>query len=95
MWRACWRSNGMIFFSTTLQPVDILTQGTKWWYLNPRAGHASTYTPQAIQAVTSKLNLALCCFNHDYHALWRGKYPPYGQQLFPPNLRASPGGGWF
>jgi SAM-dependent methyltransferase len=82
--------NGMIFFSTTLQPQDILTMGTKWWYLNPRAGHASTYTPQAIHAVVAPMQLSLFCFNHDYHALWRGDFPPFARHLFPAKLRPAP-----
>jgi 2-polyprenyl-6-hydroxyphenyl methylase/3-demethylubiquinone-9 3-methyltransferase len=73
--------NGMVFFSTQLQPPDILTQGSRWWYLNARAGHASTYTPQAIATIVQPMGLKLTCFNELYHALWRGEIPEFARHL--------------
>jgi 2-polyprenyl-6-hydroxyphenyl methylase/3-demethylubiquinone-9 3-methyltransferase len=76
--------NGLIFFSTQLQPQDILAQGTRWWYLNPRAGHASTYTPQAIAHVVQPLGLKLACFNELYHILFRNDVPQFARHLMRP-----------
>ncbi len=36
--------NGIVVFSTLLQPADIENQGLNWWYVGPRNGHISLFT---------------------------------------------------
>jgi 2-polyprenyl-6-hydroxyphenyl methylase/3-demethylubiquinone-9 3-methyltransferase len=85
---------GLLFFSTELQPFDILTQGTRWVYLNPRAGHASTYTPQAITSIINPMGLTLACFSKWFQAAWRGdaqQVPQFARHLIRQPGQTQPG----
>ena len=64
--------NGIILFSTLLQPPDIETLKTTWWYINPRGGHISFYTRHCFVTIFEKYgfhfytngsNLHMACKN--------------------------------
>jgi len=37
--------NGMIFFSTGVLGPEFEQSGIQWWYVGPRNGHVSIYSP--------------------------------------------------
>lgn len=40
--------DGIIIFSTGLQPHHILTERAQWWYIGPRNGHVSIFSDEAL-----------------------------------------------
>jgi 2-polyprenyl-6-hydroxyphenyl methylase/3-demethylubiquinone-9 3-methyltransferase len=49
--------DGCIVFSQTLQPHDIEVQRGNWWYLAPRNGHISTFTPRSLALIAASSGL--------------------------------------
>ncbi len=49
--------DGCIIFSQTLQPYDIEQQRGRWWYIGPRNGHLSTFTPQSLALIAASCGL--------------------------------------
>jgi 2-polyprenyl-6-hydroxyphenyl methylase/3-demethylubiquinone-9 3-methyltransferase len=43
------KPDGCVLLSQSLQPDDILSIRSNWWYLAPRNGHLSTYTEEALE----------------------------------------------
>lgn len=50
---------GLILFTTAFQPPDIARLGVGWWYIGPRNGHVSLYTPQSILSIVKPLGFRL------------------------------------
>jgi SAM-dependent methyltransferase len=44
-------SEGIIFFSTELVPDHFQQMKLNWWYINPRAGHVSIYSENALKTL--------------------------------------------
>jgi 2-polyprenyl-6-hydroxyphenyl methylase/3-demethylubiquinone-9 3-methyltransferase len=64
--------DGLILFSTLIQPADIDQQGLNWWYAAPRNAHVSLYTKQSLAMLVQPLGFNLGSFNESYHVLFRG-----------------------
>ncbi len=45
---------GLVFFTTTIQPLDFDTVGLNWWYVAPRNGHVSIFSRQALTAAWAR-----------------------------------------
>ena len=45
----CLDADGLVIFSTLVQPPDIDQLGMSWWYAGPRNGHISLYSTQALK----------------------------------------------
>ncbi len=41
-------ADGLVVFSTLLQPPDFAQQGLNWWYVAPRNGHVTMYSATAL-----------------------------------------------
>lgn len=65
------KPNGLIFFSTLLQPENIGEVGLNWWYIGPRNGHVSIHTSQSLQALAQSRDLQLAHFSSGFHLLFR------------------------
>src|SRR5580692_5710694 len=48
---------GAIFFSTLTQPANFGEMGLQWWYVAPRNGHVSLYSPRSLQILFEKQRL--------------------------------------
>jgi hypothetical protein len=72
---------GLIIFSTLLQPDDIEQQGIRWWYLAPRNGHCCMFTRQSLQEIIHPYGLQLQSFNEGLHVLYRD-VPDFASHLF-------------
>jgi SAM-dependent methyltransferase len=53
------KPDGLILFSTVLQPADFDQMGINWWYIGPRNGHVSIYSRAALVTINDNLHLAL------------------------------------
>ena len=66
--------SGIILFSTLFQPDDIGRMGTGWWYIAPRNGHVSLFTPESIREVVKPHGLLLGSQpDRAHHVLIRGR----------------------
>jgi 2-polyprenyl-6-hydroxyphenyl methylase/3-demethylubiquinone-9 3-methyltransferase len=50
---------GIILFSTLFQPDEIRRMGTSWWYIAPRNGHVSLFTPESVRELVKPHGLIL------------------------------------
>jgi len=62
---------GIVVFSTLVQPPQIDQIGVLWWYIAPRNGHVSIYSANSLRALANPLGFQLLSFNQDLHVLCR------------------------
>ena len=74
------KDNGMILFSTLVQPPTIETEKLGWWYIAPRNGHISIYTKQSLHLLWSKLGYRFGNFNNDLHFAFR-QVPEFAKHI--------------
>ena len=67
----CAAEPGLIFYSTSLQPSDLHLYGLSWWYVAPRNGHVSMFTPQALAAAWGRFGYKTVSFNACTHFAFR------------------------
>ncbi len=77
------KPNGLLMFSTLIQPADINEQKTNWWYIGPRNGHVSIYSEQSLQLLAEKAGYQFGHFNAGLHLLCR-EIPVFAQHFLDP-----------
>jgi 2-polyprenyl-6-hydroxyphenyl methylase/3-demethylubiquinone-9 3-methyltransferase len=65
------KPNGIVIFSTLLQPDDIDQAGVGWWYIAPRNGHASIHSRESLQILIKKFGFYLAHYDSSLHLLYR------------------------
>lgn len=65
------KPNGLIFFSTLLQPENIQEVGLSWWYIGPRNGHISIHTSRSLQALAGWRKFRVAHFSEGFHLFFR------------------------
>ncbi len=75
-WKRLLTSNGMVLFSTMLQPDNITTEKTSWWYISPRNGHISIYSQSSIHVLFSQLNMECQPISAEWHIAFHKKSAP-------------------
>ncbi len=70
--RAAIKPDGVVFFTTVLQPSEPAPPGLDWWYVAPRNGHVSLHTAASLRLVTARHGLELASINDTLHLAWRG-----------------------
>jgi 2-polyprenyl-6-hydroxyphenyl methylase/3-demethylubiquinone-9 3-methyltransferase len=73
--------NGLILFSTLLQPSNIDEVKTNWWYISPRNGHISIHTSRSISLLLNKLGLNFESANAVTHFAFK-EIPFFARHLF-------------
>ncbi len=87
------KHDGLLLFSTLLQPPDINASGVAWWYIAPRNGHVTLYTEMALASLLHPLGLQLGSFNPNLHLAFR-KLPAFAQHFAgPPRPQAAASAG--
>lgn len=74
-------TNGMVLFSTLVQPADIETQKLRWWYAAPRNGHISLFSRQSLGMAWQAVGMTLGSFNDNLHVAFRQR-PAFATHLF-------------
>ena len=67
--------NGILLFSTLLQPTNIDELKTNWWYITPRGGHISLYGKKSLQAIFKKWGFEFVSNGSNFHMAYKKK--PY------------------
>jgi len=74
------KPNGLIFFSTLLQPENIPQLGLNWWYIGPRNGHVSIHTSLSLQTLAKVVGFELAHAEENFHLLYR-EIPEWANSL--------------
>ena len=72
--------DGVILFSTLIQPPDIEIQRLRWWYAAPRNGHVSLHTLPSLKALWASAGLSFASFGNSLHLAYR-RLPPFAAGL--------------
>jgi 2-polyprenyl-6-hydroxyphenyl methylase/3-demethylubiquinone-9 3-methyltransferase len=62
---------GLVLFSTLVQPEDFNNLGLNWWYVGPRNGHISIFSLRALELVWRRQAYKLASFNKNLHIAFR------------------------
>jgi len=73
--------NGLIVFSTLIQPKDIDNMKTRWWYISPRNGHISIHSAKSIHKLLNKLKLNFASANTNLHFAFK-TIPSFAKHIF-------------
>jgi len=71
---------GMIVFSTLVQPANFDEQGLNWWYAGPRNGHVSLFSRPSILKIAQPFGFVHGSFNDNLHVLFR-QVPAFAKHL--------------
>lgn len=71
---------GIVVFSTLVQPADVTTQRTNWWYIGPRNGHISMFTRFSLAMAWMRCGFATGSLDDNMHIAFR-QFPDFARQL--------------
>ncbi len=72
--------DGVVLFSTLVQPPDFAAHGVSWWYLAPRNGHITLFSRDALRALWAEQGFDLVSQGDIYHLAAR-VLPPYAARF--------------
>lgn len=72
---------GVVLFSTLLQPDDFDKIGLSWWYVAPRNGHVSIHSSQSLDLLFHSRGMTVFSINEDTHFAYRDKSSPLATYL--------------
>jgi len=79
---------GVLLFSTLIQPTDIETLGLSWWYAAPRNGHISLHTRASLALLLQRRGLQLTSLDNNLHLAYRS-VPAFAAGLLAAASRSS------
>ncbi|HEV7301791.1 MAG TPA: class I SAM-dependent methyltransferase [Tepidisphaeraceae bacterium] len=63
---------GLMLVSTVMQPSDLdATFGIRWWYIAPRNGHVSIFSPRALDALVRPFGFTRTSLSPALHLLYK------------------------
>ncbi len=65
------QDDGAVLFSTLLQPADFASKGVNWWYVAPRNGHLTIFSPQALKALWAEIGFEMVSHGDNLHVAAR------------------------
>lgn len=74
--------NGLLLFSTLVQPADFNALGLLWPYVGPRNGHVTLHTRQSLARLFGRFGLQTASFDDNIHMAWR-TIPDFARHLMP------------
>ncbi len=76
---------GLVLFSTQLQPApkDMALLNVNWWYIAPRNGHVSIFSPAALTIAWRRHGFTVVSCNDNLHAAFRN-LPDFAKYLISP-----------
>jgi len=72
--------DGLLLFSTLLQPEEIQQTGLSWWYAAPRNGHCSLYTASALTRLFASVGMQAASAGPALHLAYR-RVPGFARHL--------------
>jgi len=74
------KPQGIVLFSTLVQPATFDQIGLNWWYASPRNGHISLYSKQALTLLFQAHGMTVCSFTDVLHLAF-AEIPPFAAHL--------------
>jgi 2-polyprenyl-6-hydroxyphenyl methylase/3-demethylubiquinone-9 3-methyltransferase len=74
--------DGLVLFSTLVQPANFEAVGLKWPYVGPRNGHITLHTRQSLARLFARFGLAMASFDDNIHMAYR-TLPAFARHLMP------------
>ena len=74
------KQDGVILFSTLVQPADFEAIGLNWWYAGPRNGHVSLYSVASLARLFGTLGMKVGSFNANLHIAY-AQVPAFASHL--------------
>jgi hypothetical protein len=71
---------GIILFSTLVQPTDFDKLGLSWWYVGPRNGHVSIHSYQSLGHLWRSIGFTVISHNANIHFAFR-KLPKFVENI--------------
>jgi len=65
------KEDGLILFSTLLQPATIVETGLSWWYAGPRNGHCPLYSADALLRLFASVGMQVASSSEALHLAYR------------------------
>lgn len=59
--------DGVVMFSTLVQPADIARVGMTWWYIGPRNGHISLFSRKSLALLWQRYGCTVRSVNDNVH----------------------------
>jgi 2-polyprenyl-6-hydroxyphenyl methylase/3-demethylubiquinone-9 3-methyltransferase len=75
--------NGILFFTTLLQPADIERCRLDWWYVAPRNGHISLHTRASLAHLFAGAGFTVASANDNLHIAFK-TVPAFAKHLLQP-----------
>lgn len=72
----CVAEQGLVLFSTCVQPADFDQCGLNWWYVGPRNGHISIFSKQALAVAWRRHGYKIISLNDNVHLAFN-TLPPF------------------
>lgn len=69
--------NGIVIFSTQLQPDNIDAIKGAWWYIGPRNGHVSIFSSESLTRALAGCGLRCETLSSEWHIAYRGHFPTH------------------
>lgn len=61
------KPSGILLFSTMVQPSDMASIKGTWWYMSPRNGHISLFTPSSLENLLAQESLSYVALSDEWH----------------------------
>ena len=59
--------DGIVVHSTMLQPKEIDNVKLAWWYVGPRNGHVSIFSPKSLEILWRQVGMSVVSVNQEFH----------------------------
>ena len=59
--------DGIVVHSTMLQPKEIDNVKLAWWYVGPRNGHVSIFSPKSLEILWRQVGMSVMSVNQEFH----------------------------
>ncbi|MBN9560037.1 MAG: class I SAM-dependent methyltransferase [Alphaproteobacteria bacterium] len=80
------RPDGVLFFTTQLQPSDV---GPNWWYIAPRNGHVSLHSAHSLRALAQRCGARVISLSDAAHIVYRKARSPIVRLILRDSARAA------
>lgn len=69
------KDDGVVIFTTMVQPENFEQLGLSWWYIGPRNGHISIHSPKSLELLWRAVGFSVSSPTSTLHLAARGQIP--------------------
>jgi hypothetical protein len=76
------RADGIVIFSTMVQPELTPPGSLDWWYIAPRNGHVAIHTEDSLRRLWRKVGMSVASFGTTMHVAFKDRIPEFARILY-------------